>query len=171
MSERLSDFFEDALRRHFGSGAESSPEIRRADVDKLLSDDGPRRVALGRLAALEWGGCEAAGSVTITSERLLIMHQGLVYLAGLTARNSLPGSRRSGNPGPLRELLYRRHCWPRSSTTAARPRTTLPLAARHKPSPPSRRTSSAHALLHTAMTRLRIAGCLRGCRQTGSAPP
>ncbi|NBH03247.1 glucose-6-phosphate dehydrogenase [Amycolatopsis sp. SID8362] len=96
MSERLSDFFEDALRRHFGTGAGSPPGIRRADVDKLLSDDGPRRVALGRLAALDWGGREAAGGVTITSERLLVTHHGLVYLAGLTAQN----------PGPLRELLY-----------------------------------------------------------------
>lgn len=94
MSERLIDFFDEALRQHFGSGIGSAPGIRRVDVEKLLSDDDERRLALGRLTALEWGSREAVGSVAITSERLLVTHHGLVYLAGLKA------------PGQLLQLHY-----------------------------------------------------------------
>ena len=85
MSERLFNFFDEVMQRHFGLGSESYPRARRADVEKLLSDDTRRRVAEARIAALEWANTEKiSGSAAITSDRLMITPYGLLYAAGLS---------------------------------------------------------------------------------------
>ena len=85
MSERLFNFFDEVLQRHFDLGPESYPRARRADVEKLLSDDTRRRVAEARAAALEWASTEKInGNPAITSDRLMITPYGLLYAAGLS---------------------------------------------------------------------------------------
>jgi Glucose-6-phosphate 1-dehydrogenase len=85
MSERLFGFLDEVMQRHFGPGFGSYPQMRRVDVEKLLTDDTQRRVVLARLAAVEWGSTEIIGTVEITSDRLVITPRGLLYAAGLAA--------------------------------------------------------------------------------------
>ncbi|MCJ0902474.1 glucose-6-phosphate dehydrogenase [Rhodococcus sp. ARC_M6] len=89
MSERLFNFFDEVLQRHFDLGTESYPQVRRADVDRLLSDDTRRRVAEARIAAVEWANTEKiSGNAVITSDRLIITPHGLLYTAGLTGSST-----------------------------------------------------------------------------------
>lgn len=84
MTERLFNFFDEVLQRHFGLGPESYPRARRVDVDRLLTDDTRRRVAEARTAAVEWANTERiSGSAVITSDRLMVTPYGLLYAAGL----------------------------------------------------------------------------------------
>ncbi len=83
MSEQLFDYLDEVLQRYFGADVGFAPLMRRADVEQLLTDDTRRRLAEARSAAVEWGNAEIRGSVEITSECLVITHQGLLYAAGL----------------------------------------------------------------------------------------
>ena len=89
MSERLFNFFDEVLQRHFDLGTESYPRVRRADVDRLLSDDTRRRVAEARIAAVEWANTEKiSGNAVIASDRLMITPYGLLYAAGLSGSSA-----------------------------------------------------------------------------------
>lgn len=89
MSDRLRGFLGEVPQRYFGSEAESSSRIPRAQVEKLLTDDGQRRLELAERAAADWGRAEARGEVEIVSERFIITPRGMLYLAGL---RGLPGA-------------------------------------------------------------------------------
>jgi len=72
MSERLFRFLDEVLQRYFGPGFDSRPRMRRADLERLLTNDTQRQLADARLTALEWGHTEITGNVEIISERLVI---------------------------------------------------------------------------------------------------
>lgn len=76
------DSLDDVLRRYFGASIESYPGMCHSDVDKLLSDDAYRRITVGRLVASQWLGTEIA-ITSMTSEHLLVTHDGLLYAAQL----------------------------------------------------------------------------------------
>lgn len=104
MNQRPFDFFDEVLRRYFGSTAVLCPQMRRDDVEKLLSDDAEWRLLHGRRAAIDWGHREGV-DVDITSERLLVTDHGLLYAARLSApaRTSSPGAIFAG---PARRPMY-----------------------------------------------------------------
>ena len=79
------DLFDEVLGRCFGSGIGSYQRMSRDDIERLLSDDTGRRLRRSRAAAIVWGRDELHDAVTVTDERVLITHQGLMYLAGLRA--------------------------------------------------------------------------------------
>lgn len=84
MSERIIGFLDKVLRRYFGPEFGSCPRMRRADLERLLTDDAIRRLVRARQTAMDWGNSEIIGNVQITSERLLITPRGLLYAAALS---------------------------------------------------------------------------------------
>ena len=95
MSDRLRGFLGEVLQRYLGSELESSSRISRAEVEKLLTDDGQRRLELAERAAAGWGRAEAGGDVEIVSERFIITPRGMVYVAGLRGSAGTTAARRS----------------------------------------------------------------------------
>lgn len=93
MSERPVAFLDEVLQRYFGAEFGSCPEMRRGDLERLLTDDAHRRRVRARLAAVEWGDIEIHSSVEIRSECWVITPRGLLYAAGLAG-------------GPRRFLYY-----------------------------------------------------------------
>lgn len=88
MSEQLFRFLEEVLQRHLGPELASCPPMRRPDLERLLTDDGHRRLSRARAAATEWGRAE--GNADVAVDCLLITPDGLIYAAALR------GARRSG---------------------------------------------------------------------------
>jgi hypothetical protein len=86
MSEMLVSFLDEILQRYFDIGLDDCPPMPRADLERLLADDGQRRVQHVQLAAAEWAETETHGRVAITSERLIVTARGLLYAATLSAR-------------------------------------------------------------------------------------
>ncbi|MEV6104223.1 hypothetical protein AB0M28_05825 [Streptomyces sp. NPDC051940] len=98
MSESTPGFLDELLWRHFGPEFGSSPQMRRAEVEKLLTDDGQRRLELAERAAVDWGRAENSEDVRITSERVVITPRGLLYAARLQGS---PQPQRKPYPEPL----------------------------------------------------------------------
>lgn len=106
MKMQLLDFIDDVLRSHYGPEVEKSPQLRRIQVEKLLTDDGQRRLGEAERAAVEWGGHEFHGDVRIVSERMIVTPLGLVYAAGLKGLRRRPdrfSDRSSADPD---ETMY-----------------------------------------------------------------
>jgi hypothetical protein len=82
-SVRLLEFLDGVLHLYYGSAFGVPPRMRRAEVERLLTDDAQRRLEQAELAAVEWGRSEIAGEVTIASERALVTSEGLLYAAAL----------------------------------------------------------------------------------------
>jgi glucose-6-phosphate 1-dehydrogenase len=59
--------------------------MRRADFERLLTDDGQRRIERARHAAVDWASTDTHDAAEITSERLMITPRGLLYAAELSA--------------------------------------------------------------------------------------
>lgn len=89
-NQRTPGFLDELLRRHFGPEWGSSPRMRRAEVEKLLTDDGQRRLELAERAAMEWGRAEEAEEVRIVSEHMVITPHGLLYAAELEGNPRKP---------------------------------------------------------------------------------
>ncbi len=90
MSRHASDFPDELLWRYFGSEFGSAPQLRRAEVEKLLTDDGQRRFELAEHAAVSWGRTEILGDVHIASERFVVTPRGLLYAARLRGKQGQP---------------------------------------------------------------------------------
>lgn len=85
MSEPSRGFLDVVMRRHFGPDVRSCPRMRRADLERLLTDDAQRRLDHARAAAVDWATTDTHGAARITSERLMITPRGLLYAAELSA--------------------------------------------------------------------------------------
>ena len=81
MSEHLFRFLEEVLQQHLGPELDSCPPMLRPDLERLLTDDGHRRLSRARAAATEWGRAE--GDADVTVDCLLITTRGLIYAAAL----------------------------------------------------------------------------------------
>lgn len=81
MSEYLFRFLEEVLQRHLGPGLATCPPMRKPDFERLLTDDGHRRLSRARAAAREWGHVE--GNADVAVDCLLITPHGLMYAAAL----------------------------------------------------------------------------------------
>ena len=89
MSEHLFRFLEEVMQRHLGPDLASCPPMRRPDLERLLTDDGHRRLSRARAAATDWGHAE--GDADVAVDCLLITPRGLMYAAALRgARRSAP---------------------------------------------------------------------------------
>lgn len=87
MNDQLLGYIDEILRGHYGPQIEESPpRLRRVQVEKLLTDDGQRRLGQAEHAAMEWGGNELHDDVRIVSERMIVTPLGLVYAAGIRGR-------------------------------------------------------------------------------------
>lgn len=96
------DLVDEVLGRYYGPGGSAIDSYQRIsfdDVERLLSDDTERRLRRGRTAALVWGRAELHEAVAVTAERLLITHDGVMYVAGLRATGPRAGA---GVPTHLR---------------------------------------------------------------------
>jgi hypothetical protein len=102
MSQRVFGFLDEVLQRYFGARLGSCAPMRRADLERLLTDDAQRRLDRARLAAADWSGTEITGGVRVASECLLITPRGLLYAAGLTG-TARPAS---GLVPPPRPVYY-----------------------------------------------------------------
>lgn len=102
MNEPVFSFLDAVLQRYLGPHLGSCPRMRRADLERLLTDDTQRRLDLARLAAMDWGRTEIIGNAGITSECLLITPRGLLYAARLSQVMRTP----SRHPGPPAGPLY-----------------------------------------------------------------
>lgn len=85
MSERLATFVDEILQRYFDMTLDECPSMARGELERLLTDDGQRRVHHARVAASDWAESETHGRADITSERLVITPRGLLYAAALSA--------------------------------------------------------------------------------------
>lgn len=85
MNERTPGFLDEVMRRCFGRAADGCPWMRRADFERLLTDDGQRRIERARHTAVEWASSDVHGAAEITSERLMVTPRGLLYAAELSA--------------------------------------------------------------------------------------
>ena len=77
--------------------------MRRPDLERLLTDDGQRRLNRARMAAADWG--RAAGKACVTADCLLITPRGLLYAAALRGRAQrvplpIPAPRQPGGYPP-----------------------------------------------------------------------
>ncbi|MFE0339133.1 hypothetical protein [Streptomyces sp. NPDC058955] len=85
-------------------------------MEKLLTDDGQRRLELAERAAREWGRAEEAEEVRIASEHMVITPHGLLYAAQLEGNPRKPRplsptpttgrSRRSSESSSRHPLCY-----------------------------------------------------------------
>ena len=81
MCEHLFRFLEEVMQRRLGPGLASCPPMRRPELERLLTDDGHRRLSRARAVATEWGHAE--GNADVTVDCLLITPRGLIYAAAL----------------------------------------------------------------------------------------
>lgn len=81
MSEHLFSFLDEVLRRHPGPDLASCPQMRRPELERLLTDDGRRRLSRASRAAADWGRAE--GGSAVAADCLLITPRGLVYAAAV----------------------------------------------------------------------------------------
>ncbi len=154
MSERPVTFLDEVLQRYFGAELGSFPRMRRADLERLLTDDAHRRRLRARLAAVEWGGTEIHSSVEIRSECWVITPRGLLYVAGLAG-----GPRRSlyylAVPAVLFEPIVDRAAvsrLPRASAAAVDSRLDRDLVFPWPLDAALRRTLDAHEVLSLDLT-------------------
>lgn len=90
MSERPFEFLGDLMQRYFGPAVGSCPLMHRAELERLLTDDGQRRLNHARGAAIDWASTDTHSTAEVTAERLMITPRGLLYAAELST-----GSRRT----------------------------------------------------------------------------
>ena len=91
MSEELFSFLDEAMQWYLEPQLGSCPPMGRPALERLLTDDGQRRLNRVRAAAGDWGRAE--GNPDIVADCLLITPRGLLYAAALRAparRASLP---------------------------------------------------------------------------------
>lgn len=123
MDEQPHGFIDEVLGRRYGPQFDKSPRLRRPEVEKLLTDNGWRRLSQAERAATEWGGTEFHGDVRIVAERVIITPHGLVYAAGL--RGAERRDERSG-AGRVGTMFYL--ATPRSSFDSLIDRVRITLA-------------------------------------------
>jgi hypothetical protein len=95
MSEYLFRFLDQVLQQYLGPEIASCPPMQRPDLERLLTDDGHRRLSRARAAATEWGHAE--GNADVAVDCLLITPHGLIYAAALQG----PATRRASLPVPM----------------------------------------------------------------------
>jgi hypothetical protein len=81
MGEYLFRFLEQVLQQRLGPELASCPPMLRPDLERLLTDDGHRRLRRARAAATEWGHAESNADIAV--DCLLITPRGLIYAAAL----------------------------------------------------------------------------------------
>lgn len=119
MSEGSPGFLDEVLRRHFGPAIGSCPWMSRADLERLLTDDGQRRLDHARHVAVEWAGTDTHRTVEIVSERLMITPHGLLYAAELSAGPGLSRYYLAAAPVLFEPIVDHVHVVPPRPRTAA----------------------------------------------------
>lgn len=119
MAEHPSRFLDEVMRRHFGPTAGSCPWMRRADLERLLTDDAQRRLDHARLAAVDWATIDTHGTAEIISERLMITPRGLLYAAELSASSGRSRYFLAAAPVLFEPIVDRVHVTPLRPRTAA----------------------------------------------------
>lgn len=83
MDDQLFGFFDLVLRQYYESVEHPAHRMERREIEKLLTDDGRRRLGQAEVAAVEWGTSEELDRVEIVAEQLLVTPDGLLYAAAL----------------------------------------------------------------------------------------
>jgi hypothetical protein len=86
MDHRLFGFLDHIVRQPYGSVEHAAPRMEIRDIEKLLTDDGPRRLSQAGIAAVEWDTSETVDHVEIVTEHMLVTPDGLLYAATLRSR-------------------------------------------------------------------------------------